>query len=117
MRRLENVVSGVTSGRQILLDIPPGHSEIQLVFDRTRFELPDTRKPGPELFRCELNFGDGWFGAGFDDARVEGERAPRPGQRMLWSFCRWHIPRGAEAVDVRIRARHSFNCSMHVDFL
>lgn len=118
MGRVSNVIDQTLTGEWSQnIEIPPGATEIQFVFDRTRFELPSPEDiPEGELFRCELNFGDGWFGGGSDDARIEGKRTPRPGQRMLWTFFRWPLPKGITSLPVRVRPVRPFNCLMHVDF-
>lgn len=119
-QRVESVVNEVlTGGRQsVRVRVPPNHSEVQVVFDRTRFEKP-VRTPGDKTL-CRIEIWDGreyLGGFGFGDLRISGDITARPGQRMLWTAGRWPLPRRTRQIDIVVFAAREFNCLMHVDFL
>lgn len=121
--RLDSVINErLTAHKAIRVKIRPGTRVIQAVFDRWLYELPNEKdKPEGELFRCEFNYGSGWFGGGGDDTRKEGKNTARPGQRMLWHYVAYPLPTdyefiSMEYIGLRVWVNRPFDCRMHIDF-
>jgi len=116
-QRIENIIDGpiLPGTHTYTVQVPPLHSEIQVVIDRTRFENSSSR--ANKMLRVLLYAGEhGLGGASFTGGRVDKPRpGNRPGLRMLWSFFRTKLPAGVTEVELVVRADRAFNCLVHMD--
>ena len=113
MPRRERVISQrVTGETKVSVPVERGASVIQVVLERQPFEQSTQNRD--VMCRVEVQFPDGNKGA----VEWGGGVAPtvRPGQRMLWSYAYWQMPKGARTVDVVVKPKRDFDCVLHVDF-
>lgn len=105
------LIEGVSSYK---VKAPSGATEIQVVFDRSRFE--ETVRKTHSLCRVEIWSGPDYLGGlSFGDLRLDEVSSQRPGQRMLWTVGRWPLGK-ARNVEILIHAERQFNCRLDVDF-
>lgn len=114
-RRTENVFTGMVNETiEKTIAVPANATIVQLVSERRLFEFD---AEDVELYRMEINIGDGWRGAGFDAVKRDGDKTVRPGQRRLWDWYHDTIPSDLKTVGVRVVPHRPFVCCIHVDFL
>ena len=95
--------------------VPNDAEEIQVVFDRTKFEIGTTRYV--PLYRVGLYSGNQYLGgAEFGGGEITATTGARPGQRPLWDWGRWAIPDDVRTVSVQVEAYFDFECDLDVDF-
>ncbi len=113
--RLENIVSQRVDGKhEGTIALPESVTRIQFVIDRQPLEdhtSPDEESFGVQIYDLDDNYLGGcwWFGG-----RVE-ELGPRPGQRMLWAFAYWNVPKGLKRVRYVLSTIKDLQLNVDVD--
>lgn len=118
--RLEKVVDRRLSANEKVsgkLPIPKSVKRLQFVLDRQPFENKTTKtQPACRIAIYDTKDDNYLGGCQWGGGRVEGE-GPRPGQRMLWSFAYWPIPKDVKEVRYELEPLIDFRATLDVDLI